>query len=125
MIKNPIQDDWDLRSRFNELHDEVEASTPPFVARSPRAAPRRPLVWGVAVGGASVALVAAVWLGLRDDKSMLVPGIDLNAVAWTAPSDYLLNTPGREILSTLPSFGVENYTVQSSDPGSGVADTSG
>jgi hypothetical protein len=46
-------------------------------------------------------------------------------VAWPAPSDFLLDTPGQELLSTLPTFGVEEYTVHSSDPGSGVADTSG
>jgi hypothetical protein len=125
MTMNSIEDDLDLRARFNELRDEVELSKPPFVQRQLRPVRRRPLVWGVAAVGAAGALLATVWVSLLQNHSVSVTGIDLGAVAWTAPSDFLLDTPGREILRTLPRIGVEDYMVQSSDPESGVADTSG
>jgi hypothetical protein len=117
-------DDQDLRARFHELREEVTASVPPFVVRPVPTTKRLPLLWTLAALGATTIVAVLLWTSVFQTGQASMPGIDLSLVAWTAPSDYLLETPGNELLRTLPKFDVADYTVQSSDPGFGVADTS-
>jgi hypothetical protein len=44
--------------------------------------------------------------------------VDLGSVWWHAPSDFLLNTPGRELLAGVPALGATaTETVGTSDLG--------
>jgi len=117
-------DDRDLRDRFHRLHEEIDASTPPFAVRPPHTIKRLPILWTLASVGAAAVLVVVLWSAVIQNGRTTVSGIDLNVVAWTAPSDYLLETPGRELLRTIPVFDVTDYAVSSSDLSSGAADTS-
>ncbi|GAC1620902.1 MAG: hypothetical protein PVS2B2_14750 [Candidatus Acidiferrum sp.] len=75
-----------------------------------RARPWR--VWGLA--GAMAMLVATLMIGLTWHRRVVrtVPETELAAAEklaeWRAPSDVLLETPGREILRTMPRLG-ESY----------------
>lgn len=75
-----------------------------------RARPWR--VWGLA--GALAVIAAALTIGLTLHRRVVrtVPKTDLAAAEklaeWRAPSDVLLETPGREILRTTPRLG-ESY----------------
>lgn len=103
-----MDDDRDLRERFGALREEDEriapdfgrvSSQPPSV-RSPR---RRALVWsGVA------ALVALAFLLWRPDagegpapRAVIEPSI----TTWRSPTDFLLETPGRQLLRASPAVG--------------------
>ncbi len=74
---------------------------------------RRPWrVWGLA--GAMAVIVATLMIGLTFHRRAVrtVPETELAAAEklaeWRAPSDVLLETPGREILRTTPRLG-ESY----------------
>ena len=75
-----------------------------------RGQPRR--LWGLA--GAMAVIVAMLLIGLTMHRRAVrtVPETELAAaeklVEWRAPSDVLLETPGREILRTTPRLG-ESY----------------
>ena len=102
--------DDDLRARFVALRREEEALAPEFVL------PSRSWVepdgrWSagrlVAVTACLVAMVSgALWRGKLPSK----PGGDGQPVAslmeWKAPTDFLLQTPARELLRTVPTIGV-------------------
>lgn len=99
--------DLDLRERFAALRREVEAHTPPLAlpeAPLPRA---RPLpAWAAAAAVAAV-IVGALWL-LRGRDVRGTPDLGQQLLAsaqWVAPTDFLLETPGRELLRGVPGFG--------------------
>jgi hypothetical protein len=107
--------DDDLRARFAELRREETALAPDFVV------PSRSWVepvgrWSAGRLAAVTACLAAmvtgaVWLGMAPPK----PGGNGQPVAslmeWKAPTDFLLQTPGRELLRTVPAIGVwHDYT---------------
>ncbi len=116
----------DLRARRERLdallHFVVHGAEPPaeFRARVLAAAEAvseakrgRPwCAWGLA--GAMVAVVATLIIGLTSHRRAVrtVPETELAAAEklaeWRAPSDVLLETPGREILRTTPRLG-ESY----------------
>jgi len=101
--------DKDLRGQFAALRSEEAAEAPEFalpVSGAVRARPRR---WGnirVTVAACVVAMVAVV-IGLRLIPRK--PGLTMTSVAsltqWKAPTDFLLETPGRELLETVPVIG--------------------
>jgi len=68
------------------------------------------LVWGLS--GAMAAIVAALVVGFTLQRRRIVPHGELAAAErlaeWRAPSDVLLETPGREILRTTPRLS-ESY----------------
>jgi hypothetical protein len=96
------EDDGDLREAFAVLRREDAKATPAFeaVRARLRAGPRR-----LALGGLlAAASVAAVVLGVvvrRADP----PPPTVSLGQWVAPTDFLLDTPGREILQTVPRIG--------------------
>jgi hypothetical protein len=107
--------DDDLRARFAALRREHEALAPEFII------PSRSWVepagrWSagrlVGVTACLIAMVSgALWLGKAPSK----PAGDGQPVAslmeWKAPTDFLLQTPGRELLQTVPAIGVvPDYT---------------
>ena len=98
------RNDTDLRGRFAALREEEARGRPQFVVPVERRLPRRLAPAWIAVP--VVAAVAALWLVGRDGGDPEAPyEIDLSSTAWVAPTDFLLGTPGSELLAALPTIG--------------------
>ena len=89
-----------LGDRFAELREEERAVVPPFTV--PRPQHFVALRWAVA----ALLLVIVVALFPRhhitftpDDRAAA-----RSITEWHPPTDFLLRTPGREVLSTVPSI---------------------
>jgi hypothetical protein len=99
------EDDRKLAAAFADLRREEEGRTPPFAevvrrgrTRPARAGfPARPL-W-LAAAAALVAL--GIWLGVRAREPRAVPSL----AEWRSPTDFLLATPGRDLLAAPSSWG--------------------
>jgi len=111
-----MTDDRDLRRLFRERRDTDEAGAPPFsrVRRSEAARVRRSNRRSIAIPAiAAVAVVLAVIL-LREEttpKSLRPEAVASGASSprwedWTAPTDFLLEIPGRELLASTPPIGI-------------------
>lgn len=98
------RNDNDLRERFAVLREEEATNRPRFGVPAERRLPRRIAPVWVAVPAA--AAVATVWFIGRDRGEPEAPyAIDLSSTAWAAPTDFLLETPGSDLLATLPDIG--------------------
>jgi hypothetical protein len=105
--------DDELRNRFTALRLEEEAQAPEFVLLSPGAGRGR---WRlqeklVAAAVCVVAILAAVLLlrvvALKPELGKPVASL----TEWRAPTAFLLETPGRELLRNVPELGVwHDYT---------------
>jgi hypothetical protein len=98
-----IDDEGDFRARFEELREEELRFAPRFrVARRRRLAPRRLIA---AAAAALILLVLVVAIGVRSRRTTFSAS-DRAAVrsiaAWHPPTEFLLRTPGSEILLTTP-----------------------
>lgn len=97
--------DADLKHQFASLRREEEAQAPRFalpVAPIRRAVPFQK--WAAAAV-AVLAVAGTLWWLVpwqRDDAARLV---DLSSTVLQLPTDFLLETPGRELLRTVPTFG--------------------
>jgi hypothetical protein len=98
-------DDRELRDLFARLKQEDRARTPSFRTPIAREAPR----WG---RGARVVVAAAVILITlvlarpdRTPRNMARQVVDLGTAAWRSPTDFLLITPGRDLLRSVPAVG--------------------
>jgi hypothetical protein len=116
-----FQDD-DLRARFGELRREEEAQAPEFAFPSVGwAGQGRRWSAGKLIAGAVclVTMVAAVFLlRLVPPKPEQKPGKPVASLTeWRSPTDFLLDTPGRELLRTVPTIGVWRDYNQASRPG--------
>jgi hypothetical protein len=110
--------DEQLRELFSILRSEDDVQAPLFIAE-PSAQPQYPRQrpgWRVAGVSALAATVLASSLWLRHDpprgRAAHSRGSDASAVSiteWRPPTDFLLNTPGREILRTAPVIRLETY----------------
>lgn len=95
--------DQDLRDRFAALRREDAAGAPSFQAMRTAARPgpgpdrRRFLVPAIAV--AALLLGAVTILRSRAPRQPLV---SLSAARWQSPTDFLLQVPGAEYLTTVP-----------------------
>ena len=95
--------DDDLQSRFDALRRADEGTAPDLatlIAR-PRAHSRRPIVFGAAFAAAAVVLVV---VGLRFYAPPTPPPAAPSILAWRSPTASLLQTPGLELLRTVPSL---------------------
>ena len=101
---NDFEDD-DLRRRFATLRAEEEARAPRFVASYAAQARQRSGIPGKLIAAtACVAIIvaAAFWRPSSPRRE----GQPVAALAqWKAPTDFLLQTPGRELLQTVPTLG--------------------
>jgi hypothetical protein len=94
-----------LRRRFAALRREEDQQTPEFALLwQAGAGARRPQArWFAAAACALIALLAFLWIRSAqrrpDDK------IVASITEWKAPTDFLLETPGRELLRTVPEIG--------------------
>jgi hypothetical protein len=107
-------DDHDLHEYFAAVRREEVALAPPIPILSLTACGhgRRQLPGKLAVGATCLATViaAAVWLlpGLRvaHEGSNPVRGqTDASITSWKPATDFLLDTPGRELLEGVPDIG--------------------
>lgn len=94
-------DDADLRQAFDVLRREEAKAAPVFEAVRARARPRRLTPLG---GLLAAAFVAAAILGIVVRRPHPLPPA-ASMEEWIAPTDFLLATPGREILQTVPRIG--------------------
>jgi hypothetical protein len=98
-----------LRDRFEQLRREDAGAAPGFHAtmdaarrRSTRGRARRPRVWAVA---AAVVVLVGIAVALLPAPEPPGPAVDLAAVRWRGPTDFLLTLPGADWLRTVPTFG--------------------
>jgi hypothetical protein len=103
-----MNEDSDLRAQFASSRRAAEAKTPSFERVLGRA-PRRPdPVFRGLAAAASVVLVAIAAAMLWPSNSHRSPTGNPAApmlADWRAPTDFLLDTPGREILYAIPDMG--------------------
>jgi hypothetical protein len=95
--------DDDLRDRFAGLRQQETQRVPEFASMWHTRAPLRKGRWLVAVACALIVVAAIIWLRStqRRPEEISVAAI----TAWNSPTDFLLETPGREILRTVPKIG--------------------
>ena len=104
-VRDSGPDDDALRDRFAVLRREERESVPEFASlwRSRVRAPRGKVRWVVAA--ACVLIVLAAVLRPRSGKRG-PEGVPVASITeWRAPTDFLLETPGRELLRTVPEIG--------------------
>jgi len=114
--------DQRLREAFTRLSREIAPLAPDaerFVGRA-RAARRRADVRSLAPGLALASLlavltIAAVWSARRAGERERVArqAAQLGDGPWRAPTDFLLDVPGAELLRTTPSFDTSPPTFHS------------
>jgi len=98
-------DETDLRRAFAALRQEDAERAPSFEAllaggRAPgRGRGRGLLLSGLLAASAMAAVLVVVTM--RGPAPLAKPSME----QWAAPTDFLLKTPGREILETVPRFG--------------------
>lgn len=114
-------DDGDLRERFRILRDHVERAAPSFQRPAHRPSRlRKAPTWAAAAVLATLVIVA-VWVAVRSDSPSTQSLVALDATWWVAPTDFLLTTPGADLLRSVPSIGVEVSAPE--DPVPLVTDT--
>jgi hypothetical protein len=94
-----------LRSRFAGLRREDERRAPEFAAlwRRRESSRRRSFRWLAAGACALIALGAMLWM--RSSPRYPENNAVASIVEWQAPTDFLLETPGREVLRSVPEIG--------------------
>ncbi|MFQ5599370.1 MAG: hypothetical protein ACE5G2_02310 [Candidatus Krumholzibacteriia bacterium] len=102
------KNDRELRERFARLRSEELSRVPSFRSVRSRRVRSRAVVWprvAMAVGAVVVAVVG-LKIGFRGEAPD--PGVgrrlDLS-IPWESPTDFLLATPGVELLRTVPTLG--------------------
>lgn len=105
----PEKDD-DLWKAFAALRREDATRTPTFealLAHADGAARRgrRDLLWSVGGLAVAAAVLVAVIVGVAVRRPAPMPSPMVSLEQWTAPTAFLLRTPGLEILETVPRIG--------------------
>lgn len=104
-----------LRRRFVVLRREEEQHAPEFTTlwKGRAEAPRHQARWFAAASCALIAVLAFLWMrsSQRRPEERAVASI----TEWKAPTDFLLETPGRELLRTVPEIG--QWHVYTAMPG--------
>jgi hypothetical protein len=97
-------EDQDLRERFAALRREDAGRTTRFaVPGKQRAAAPRP-VWLPAIALAVLVVVGAGTFLFTRQQRREPPFPDRPITQWKSPTDFLLQTPGREVLRNVPVF---------------------
>lgn len=114
------QHERELRDAFGALHRDVQASAPQFadLASAPAlASARRRRRVGQAAVVMSILILVLVALPLRSspgfdfERFTTLTGIDPGSVTWQAPSDFLLDVPGHDLLQAVPTVDVHIPSV--------------
>jgi hypothetical protein len=98
--------DSDLRERFASLRTEDAGRTASFsgvLHSAPRSSSRN---CGLLAATACLALVVLALFLYPHARAPRPPGAAAQSLAdWRSPMDFLLNTPGQEMLRTVPEIG--------------------
>ena len=103
-----MNDDLEIRKRFAAMRDENGANTPGFEEVLQRVPPKPYIGPRVLAPAACLVVAAAIVTVLRTspDHTASAPDIaGLSLAQWRAPTDFLLDTPGRELLYAVPRIG--------------------
>lgn len=109
-------DDEKLRNAFDALRRETQASDPSFAsltaphaleAQRWRRRRRR-----IAIMAAAIIAGAFIWHPRANnepdfERFTALTGIDPGQVTWRAPSDFLLEVPGRDLLRKVPLIDIQ------------------
>jgi hypothetical protein len=111
----------DVRARFAALRREEEALAPEFALPLPRVAQsrRRSVGKRIALAASLAAVITVVVIVVRFAPQKAHPGAGTPVASlteWKAPTDFLLETPGRELLRTVPAIGVWHDYTQATKP---------
>lgn len=102
----PSPDERDLQVLFDGLRNEERQHTPPYSrTRWPGHGRTMRVRLRLAFAGALMLLIAAtiVIVNLPSDTPPAAASIPI--AEWKAPTDFLLLTPGQELLQSAPRFG--------------------
>ena len=109
--------DGDLRERFARLREDERARAGSYLRVRTRIGRAQQYRWTpsirvimTAAAAIALAVVTVTTLGDRRETASVAPAITtprsvLPVGSWDAPTDFLLNTPGAQLLNTLPSIG--------------------
>src|SRR5687768_4223878 len=112
-----LDSDHELRELFSRMRDEDRAYLPPFKSATVAPARSRRLLQ-VAVLGAAAAAVVVAALTLSDYRRSAAERERTRTelqrrvfagTAWATPTDFLLDTPTRGLLRTVPTFGSAHW----------------
>jgi hypothetical protein len=97
-----MNDDRDVRELFARLKEEDRAHTPSF-----RMPTRKQRSWSPRLVAAAVIALIAFVLARPDPPPQNVSRgvVRLDRSTWRSPTDFLLNTPGSELMRTVPTVG--------------------
>jgi hypothetical protein len=107
MSANSNSEDKDLRERFAALRREEETQAPDFVVLTARRRPR-PVGKMIVVATCVALMIVAAMFVVHPGPPKPEQGTGGNIASitkWKAPTDFLLETPGRELLRTVPAIG--------------------
>jgi hypothetical protein len=104
-----------LRALFFQLRREEEQDAPPFAVAQP--VRREDLRWRliragsvIGAGVCAVAIVAALSWPRPRPAPERIPGVPVASITqWRPATDFLLDTPGRELLESTPALGLKPY----------------
>ena len=102
-----MNDDPEIRRRFAALRDENGARTPGFEEVLRRDRPK-PYIGMRVLAVACLVVAATIVTLLRTSHELTSSAPDiagLSLARWRAPTDFLLDTPGRELLYAVPRIG--------------------
>ena len=98
-------DDRELRELFSRLKREDRARVPSYRTPVARVAPRWRPAARLAVAAAIVLIALVIGRPDRTPPTMARQLVDLGAASWKSPTDFLLITPGSELLRSMPAVG--------------------
>jgi hypothetical protein len=93
--------DSNVGARFRALRQEDAGGAPLFGAYARRAPTRRRRQLALGAAALTAAVVVLVVERTRSPR----PAIDLAAVRFSTPTDFLLRLPGAELLRSVPQLG--------------------
>jgi hypothetical protein len=96
------QEENDLRTSFANLREEDRSAAPPFGRTAAAVSYRRRSFLPIALAAMPV-LAIAVMLAVRTHRATETIPRDL--AAWSSPTAFLLETPGKQLLNQTPRLG--------------------
>jgi hypothetical protein len=103
-----MPDDNELRDRFAALRREDQAQAGEyhaFVLRTRTRAKRRRFTRWVAVPAVVALAIAAAVIALKQPPGKNTGSQELSIMDWRSSTDFLLSTPGQEVLQSVPRIG--------------------
>jgi hypothetical protein len=103
-----MPNDHNFRERFAELRREDQADAGEFSSFLHRARPRansiRRSIWVAVAAGVAVMIAVMVMSPVRLGRRTIASP-EISVTQWRSSTDFLLHTPGLELLRTIPKIG--------------------